>query len=357
LKWPLTLPILGSDEDGIKFGLFFIGNDALDLHDYTLSVLYGPKSGRFGVELDYRYNRFFTPIGFFGYDRSEEYAEYFEASDEDDESYWERQQGGGVGIGIPLYRTRRTALFFATEYEYQERSRLTEAPPEDQQSLPPDTGVFTDIAARLVWKSFDFHRFSISPEAGFLASAEYRRYDEALGGDYTINAFIGDLNGYINMPFRQHVLALRAAGGTSDGDTLTQGVFQLGGLFFEVQADLLNRPQYYLRGYERRQFRGDRFVLGTAEYRLPIWYVERSTLNGLLYWNSIAATAFVDAGHAWEDAIEDPDLKYGAGGELSLNVGYRYGQVPLSFDIGVAYGFDEDVGVTQVYFQLRTFLL
>ena len=238
------------------------------------------------------------------------------------------------------------------EYEYRKLSDLSQDKVEVE--IPePDLGVLSDVAAALVWKRFNRYRYSISPESGFLSYLEYKKYDEALGGDYNIDAVSGDLRLFINSFFQHHVFFLRGAGGYSQGDQLTQGTFQLGGYFFQVQSDVLSKPVFYLRGYDDRTFRGDRFVLGSAEYRFPLWYVEHSTLNGLLYWNNIAMTLFVDAGDAWDNETRDMKTNYGAGGELNLNVGYWYGKIPVKFDIGVAYGFDEVYGETRIYFRMR----
>jgi hypothetical protein len=132
-----------------------------------------------------------------------------------------------------------------------------------------------------------------------------------------------------------------------------RGKFQLGGFLFKNEPNVFRRPKFYLRGYDDRTFRGDRFVLGSVEYRLPIWYPEHAALDGLLYWNHIGLTLFGDAGDAWEEDLRTLDLKYGVGAELNFHVGYWYGKIPFSFDIGVAHGFDEMYDTTQVYFRTR----
>ncbi len=64
-----------------------------------------------------------------------------------------------------------------------------------------------------------------------MASVTYRRDDEVFGSDFNLHTAIGDTRVYLSLPkLKHHVLALRAVGGISDGDTLNQGVFQLGDL-------------------------------------------------------------------------------------------------------------------------------
>ena len=144
------------------------------------------------------------------------------------------------------------------------------------------------------------------------------------------------------------------AAGMSAGDTLPQGVFQLGGFFLAFENDLLAEPRFDLRGYGSNAFTGDRFVLSSAEYRLPLWYIQRTTLRGLLFLDSLSASFFVDAGDAWHhDNAANLDLKYSAGGELCVNVGYLHGRLPVGLKIGGAHGFDAEEGQTQLYFKFN----
>ena len=347
--WPAIFPLWGRDEDGLQLGLNFSGEDILDRDAYSLSLLYGIESTRLEVELQYVNNRFYPLLALTAYDRSDVYANLFRDVHGNKEDYWERQQGGGIEVGIPLYRTLRTDLYMTIQYDYQEISSLIHL---EELSPPfPDEGSLGGVSGRFILKSFERPRFSISPEAGILTSGRYRRYDEIFGSDYNIDEVVGDLDLFVPLPLRHHVLFLRGAGGLSDGDTLQQGMFQLGGFLVDFETELIYEPKFFLRGYPRNAFSGDHFVLGTAEYRFPIWYIQDSTLNGLLFWNSIAGGLFVDAGYAWEDVRQDVDMKYSVGGEFTLNIGYRYGRLPLGINVGVAHGFDEYEGTTQVYFR------
>lgn len=350
LSWPLILPNIGSDEQGYQLGLYFSGSDIMKQHEYSLQSLYGLSSGRLKLLGEYRYNRFRTKIGLFGYDRTEKYAQYYAADDKDDRAYWEQQQGGGVTLGLPLYKSRSADLIASAEYEYRKMTERTEDKAE-KEGPEPDSGALSNVAARLVFQHTNRYRYSISPESGLYTSLEYKHYDEALGGDYTIDSVTGDAWLLIDSLWTHHVLALRGAGGYADGDPLEQGIFQLGGFFFATESNVLARTKFFFRGYGDRTFRGDRFLLGSAEYRMPLWQAERSTLGGLLYWNSISGTLFLDSGHAWDHENEDVEMQYSAGAEIGLNVGYWYGRVPVRCTIGVAHGFDEDLGETQIYFQ------
>lgn len=174
---------------------------------------------------------------------------------------------------------------------------------------------------------------------------KYKRYDETFGSDFTIDEVTREANLYLGVPFlRHHVLALRAAGGLSDGDLFTQGVFQLGGYTFEMESGIEYETKFFLRGYEENTFAGDRVVPGTVEYRFPLWFPQRTMWNGRILWDSIVRTAFFETGDAWNHSDDDADLNHSAEGELTLNLGLRHGRFPLSLGVGFAHGFDEDNG-------------
>ena len=71
-----------------------------------------------------------------------------------------------------------------------------------------------------------------------------------------------------------------------------------------------------------------------------------------ILWDSIAGSAFFEVGDAWNHN-NDVELKYSAGVELNMRLGFRYGRMPLTCGLGFAQGFDEDEGESQIYFNLK----
>ena len=340
----------GEDEDGLQLGFNVNGEDVLGQHKYSVNVLYGLESGRVGFDAEYLNQQFYPTIRLFGYDTAVEFNDLFINPQGKDEEYWERQRGGGIELVIPLYRTRRTDVSLLTGYKYTQLDNLTSY--DKFAGTLPDEGALANASAGLIIKSFDEYRYSISPESGIFAIVKYARDDEIFGSDFNINKLTGEMNVYVNSFFPRHVLAFKAAGGISDGDTLTQGVFQLGGSAFTMQSDLWYEPQFLLRGYEENSFAGDRVVLGSAEYRFPLWYPQHTIWDGRILVDSIAGTAFFEGGDAW-DKDDDMGAKYSAGAELKISLGLRYGQMPLILGLGFAHGFDDDDGESQVYFNLQ----
>jgi len=346
---PSSFPIWGTDEEGFQLGLGLAGSDALARHEYSLSAMYGFESNRFDLEGQYLNNQFFPSIGLFGYSKGVGYGDMFIAKDGDKEDYWELQQGGGIEIGFPIYRTNRTDAYLTAGYEYKEIEHLTDL---DKLSAPyPDEGALGNASSRFILRSFEEYQNSISPEKGVLTSVRYRRYDEMFGSDFNISEVVGDLNLFVPTPFKHHVLFLRGAGGVSDGDTLQQGLFQLGGYMWNFETQVIYEPTFYLRGYKDNVFKGDRFALATAEYRLPIWYANRTIFSGLFFLESFSGSAFFEAGDAWKDDTEDAELESSVGGDISARFVYK--RLHLQGYAGVAHGLDEENGETQVYFKMR----
>ncbi len=347
--FPGPFPIYGGDEDGLQLGLGLSAEDILEQHRYTIGILYGLESGRIAFGAEYVNSQFFPSLHLFGYDYAQVYSNLFFNNYGGDEDYWERRRGGGIDLMIPLFRSRRSDLYLTTGYEYTKLDNLTNL---DELITPlPDEGTLASVAGGIMIKSFDEYRYSISPESGVFALLEYERNDEIFGSDFNIDKLVGEINVYLNSFFRRHVIALKAAGGLSDGDTLTQGVFQLGGYYFNRQTDLWYEPQFFLRGYEENSFAGDRIATGTLEYRFPIWFPQHTLWDGRILWDSISGTAFFESGDAW-DSDDDPELKHSAGAQLNMRVGLRHGRLPLTLGVGFAHGFDKDKGESQVYFQL-----
>ncbi len=349
--FPLPFPIWGNDEDGLQLGLNLSAGDPLEQHQYSVSLLYGLESSRIDINGQYVNNQWYPTISLFGYDQGWAYGDLFENPQGKDADYWERRTGGGIEIGFPLYRTNRTDFSLAAGYEYEERERLTKF---EKLAMPyPDEGALGSASSRFILRSYDEYPLSISPEKGTQSSVRYRRYDEMFGSDFTIDEVVGDVNLFLPMPFRHHVLFLRGAGGMSDGDTLQQGLFQIGGSMINVETNIMYEPHFSLRGYESNAFRGDRFMLATAEYRLPLWYVQRSLFDGQAFLDSLSGSVFFETGDAWKDDTEDLDLKSSIGGDLAARARFRYGRLGIQGHVGVAHGLDKNDGETQVYFKAR----
>jgi hypothetical protein len=349
--FPGPEPNIGEDEEGYQLGLRLRGKDILEHHEYSVGLLYGLESQNISFDAEYINMQFSPTIHLFGYDLPEGYSDLFQNTEGKEKEYFERQQGFGVNILLPVYRTRNSTLSLRTGYEYQKLSALTDL--ETLSAPLPDEGTLSGASAGIVFDRPGTFRYP-DEQAGQLLLLKYTRYDESLGSDFDINEFTGELDIRLKVPvMRTHLLNFRAAGGLSNEDILEQGVFQLGGFLFEQPPHILERPQFFLRGYEENAFAGDRVVVGTVEYRFPLWSPQRTVWGGRIFWDSIATRVFYETGDAWKNDERDLELKHSVGGELTLNLGVYYGRFPLSLGVGFAQGLDNDTGELQVYFRFE----
>lgn len=123
------------------------------------------------------------------------------------------------------------------------------------------------------------------------------------GGDFSFQKMTIEDNRYYAVGHAQ-VLALRGQYGVGHGDISEFNQYKVGG-------------QNSLRGYRDDQFRGDRMMLATVEYRFPI----ASKVQGAL---------FTDWGAAWSSGYTPKDIHGSIGVGLSLNTPLG----PLRLDYG-----------------------
>ena len=346
------VPGWGFDEDGVQLGAMTGGRDVLQQHTYSLSALYGLDSQRISYSAYYINKQFRPTFTLYGYDTASLFVDIFEDAQGDDEDYWQRDRVVGLQIQYPIYRSLATQLSLTTGYRYHDMKDVSD---EEVLFPEPDEGALSGVSAGITFSSTEDSLYAISPERGFLTSLTYQRDDEALGSDYNLNTFVGDARIYVEVPkLQHHVLALKAAGGISEGDTLSQGVFQLGGYSTGNYLAYLNQRRFFLRGYDANSLIGDRFAMGSVEYRFPIWFPQRGIGKGIVFFDSIVGAAFYDIGNAWDRDTSLSEFKDSVGAELRINTGFQYNALPLTFRLGFAEGLDDEKGESQFYFTVAS---
>ena len=126
----------------------------------------------------------------------------------------------------------------------------------------------------------------------------------ALGGDFDFQKASIEHQHYLKAGDHDQVWALRAMYGYGHGDMTEFNQFRVGG-------------QGTLRGYRDDQFRGDRMILGTLEYRFPLA-------------KKIQGAIFTDWGGAWDTGLKPKGVK----GSVGLGVALNTPMGPLRFDYG-----------------------
>jgi outer membrane protein assembly factor BamA len=108
----------------------------------------------------------------------------------------------------------------------------------------------------------------------------------------------------------------------------------------------------FLRGYPAGSEVGDRYLLLTAEYRMPLVDIFGGPSMVPLFVRRLKLAAFTDWGQAKTTPLDfEPDgFRRSAGAEVitETTLGWR---LLLSMRLGYAHGFDDD-GEEQIYFFL-----
>jgi Tol biopolymer transport system component len=181
--------------------------------------------------------------------------------------------------------------------------------------------------------------YSISREDGVGVGATIEAVRRALGSDADATTYTADARAYLHGVLPHHVVALRFSGGASDGDPTVGRTFVLGGSTAAGVADFSSRASSLLRGFPDATFAGTRVALANAEYRFPIYRLQRGFGTWPILFHTFHGAVFGDAGETWSTAFHASDLKTSIGVEASSDVVVAY-FAPITIAAGAALGHD-----------------
>jgi hypothetical protein len=254
-----------------------------------------------------------------------------------------RREGAGVsesarqetqvqlGVALPIVHVRSTQVATASLSRGQARVFM------GRRSRALDSA-----AARFAFAHSSAHTFgnSISAERGLTAGATMELVRQSLGAAADATTVTADLRAYAPGLARHHVIALRVAGGRTVGDSLLGRTFRLGGAGPDSSpVDFDTRSISLLRGFGTDAFAGTHVALMNADYRFPLWRIERGVGTWPIFVHTIHAAAFTDVGHVWTTAFDASDLEHAFGGEISANLVIGY-SAPVTIAFGAAKGHD-----------------
>jgi outer membrane protein assembly factor BamA len=215
----------------------------------------------------------------------------------------------------------------------------------------PSRGLLANL--HLGWSYSNAQRFlwSVANEKGFSLSTGLDWTDPWLGSEFSGFAATGDFSFYQAMPWlRHHALGVHVGAGTSGGNVPGRGPFYVGGFvdlpLYDTVRNQLIQGGIVLRGYPTVIEAGRSYALFNAEYRFPIWNVDRGPSTLPFFFNRISGAAFVDYGSAFNDAAT-AEFKTGVGGELWFDSTFVY-VIGFTFRLGYARGLASG-GVDKVY--------
>jgi hypothetical protein len=237
-----------------------------------------------------------------------------------------------VGVLVRLSRVRFSHATFASVHAATETFVCVPC-------APPLEARLRTRSLRLGWDFTNARSFgySISSEEGgrFSVTTEVPR--KAFGSDGNGVSLTADGRRYWHVRPRHGVMAIRAAAAGSWGRPETRKIFsasgsgpQSAGLGFGVDAIGL------LRGFEEDDVLGTRAVVANADYRVPLKRIGRGVGTVPVFVRTVHGALFVDAGHAWTDAVRWSEMRLALGAEVSVDavVGFA---LPVTFTAGAAW--------------------
>jgi hypothetical protein len=333
-------PIVVLDTTQFRAGALVAGTDVLGYHAWAASATWllaapadatRPSSAAPDWQLSYAYDRWRPTL----FAAASTATSFFagpptEAGTPTDATLRERQIEGGVLV--PFRHTRASHMALASMLRSLDEYTLAD-------------GVLTRnrTAIRGAWTTTTAHTYgySISPEGGFAIGGTVDVVPRALGSSADATTVTGDVRAYLPGAAPHHVVALRAAAGSSTGDATVGRTFLLGGSDVDLGvASFSSRAIGLLRGFPSNTFAGRRAAVVNADYRFPIARPQRGVGTWPLLVHTFSAALFADAGDAWNSgALRADAIKTAIGGELSTSLvaGYVF---PFTFAVGAAWGHD-----------------
>jgi outer membrane protein assembly factor BamA len=162
----------------------------------------------------------------------------------------------------------------------------------------------------------------------------------SLGSFADATTATADLRAYLPGLAAHHVIALRAGGGSSNGESTVGRTFLLGGDFpGDGVADLGSSAFSLLRGFAANTFAGSRIAIANAEYRWPLARPQRGRGTWPIFLHTLHAAVFADAGNAWAPTSDRRAIKSSAGAQISADAVAGF-FAPFTVTAGAAWGHD-----------------
>ena len=297
-------------------------------------------------------------------------------ADEQLRAYFERRISASFVMSYPF--SPRSTFFAAYDFSDRRDLAATRARGAEirEDAIPQSVALLGTLGKLSVG-----YRYAWSQPTSFSISQEDARTFSLVAGVTAPWLGSGSVNSGVREPITQvqlsaelreylvnpwapnHVLALRAAAGVAfnlQGEQFV-GNYALGGNAGD--GGFYVRPAEYrmIRGYPFGADRGDTYWLTGAEYRFPIWRMDRGFGTVPAFFRVLHGAVFVDAGNAFNDVTSAADVfddaLVGVGAELRLDTIVLW-SMALDFRLGWAIGLTQPsvaFGVTDprsVYLQL-----
>lgn len=314
-------------DDSVLLSANVGSSDPLAWHVWNASVTYRTDANFVGGSFLYSYNQLRPSIFLSFNDFVVNYGDLFRTG----ANFFEERLRGQVGASISAQAKGTHRL---TGYYFFER-RSAESPIPAGAVLPPTLGNFSGFGMRYRFNRATRQAGDISLEGGPRLIMDFQFSDAALGSSEPNEQIIfsGDLREYVKLPMDGHVLAFRLAGGIAFGDQLLQGTFRLGSATGESIISGPTPRLFTLRGLPQITFAGERALLLSGEYRLPLIYPQRGAGTGPIFLKRLHMAFFADYGSVFNGDIDFNNFLLGVGAELRADLVLFYG-LPITGRLG-----------------------
>jgi Tol biopolymer transport system component len=325
--WPTLLPtywtpVIETDSDELLVGAGTAINDVLGRHAYAVDAVWANRP-RPDWHAAYAYDRWAPTL----------FASY---SDDTDpfRGGVARSREMSVGALLPVRRIRWTETWLGAFEIDRDTFRCDEPcrlPPEQRRR---------SLRGGWIHDSRRAYGYSISTEEGFQIETAAETTPEAFGSDGDGGAAIADVRGFQRLPGGHAVVAGRVAFAAGWGDPGVRRQFSAGGPGPAVAAFDFGRDTIgLLRGFSADDLVGTRAAVANIDVRVPLARPQRGIGNWPLFFRSVHAAGFFDAGNASDRSFRFSDLRTSTGGELSLDIVLGH-YLPVTFTAGGAWTHD-----------------
>ena len=343
-------PFFYYGEDSVEISAITSGSDPINRHSYNLVATYDIKNRWPIGRLDYLYDRWNPTLKF----SLERQISIYRWPNNDIERYRNLDTFTVEGVW-PMLSYEQQWLFHAGVITKRETDKKILSNLGPRKAANNDmTGIALDYNSS--------HRYPISISRNNGREVRVIAEDNnLLESAYSGQTYTVDWREFVDLP-GEHVLALRGVFGYG---TEQPEKFQLGGdlehsvppasnvAAYASTESIFGVRKYPLRGYPtgRSDLTGRRMVLANLEWRFPIALVERGFMSPPIGLHQVHGKVFYDVGKTWDKGYGVPQLRRGAGAEVTTELVLGY-SIPVDVSLGYAHGFDtggEDQGYLKAH--------
>ncbi len=343
-------PLFAFDDDVSIAGFATSSSDVLARHNYFTSIAYDFKNETPLGSVDYIYDRYW-PILKLNFERS---ITILSGSD-NKFARAKLTDTTQIETVLPfLGLKQRISAHFVIGNETINDVRRAPGVPKARQ--------FTDryLGAAIVYNNAKRHPRAISRNEGRQLSFAIEDSGAFADSFYRGSVKTFDWREFVALG-GAHVLAFRVISGRGDAGTKP---FQLGGSNNSrfvppiIDSTLIDSPfdlrRYNLRGYSSGllALTGNNMNVISAEYRLPLFKLERSFMTPPIGLHELHATVFYDSGAAWNNNVSAPDKYYSSAGLEVTAITTLFFHARLNIVLGFARGLDDTLGEDKSYLRL-----